>query len=507
MAVKEKRRRSRSRKTDTSAAIAAPAYITRKIPYYEYMSEEGLQTIEAQVDWLIEDIGMEFRDDPVALDIWRKAGARVDGTRVRAPAELIRALVAKAPSEFTQVARNPARSVKIGGNHQVFVPVYGPAFVRDLEGGRRYGAIEDYRNLVKLVHNLPALHHGGFLMCEPVDVPVSKRHLDMVYAHLRYSDKPHLGAITEPCRAEDSLAMARIVHGDTMDAHCVIMGNLATNSPLLADRIVTENIRVYCGAGQGVILLPFILSGAMGPVTTAASIAQGIAEVMFCTAFAQIVKPGAPVVFAHFQSSINLRSGAPTFGMPEPVMSHYIVGRLARRLGVPLRAGGSLTSSKVCDAQAAYESADSMHSTAIAGANFVLHAAGWLEGGLCTGYEKLICDAERLDAYQTLLGGVAFDENAMARDAYSEVQPGEHFLGCGHTLRNYKTAFFEARLSDSEPVETWEEQGAQTMEQRAHARWTQMLMDYQEPTLAPDVLDELDEFVARRKAELPDTFA
>ena len=341
---------------------------------------------------------------------------------------MIRELCRTAPSEFTQLARNPERSVRIGGTNQVFAPVYGAPFVRDLENGRRYGNIDNLIELVKLTYMLPSLHHGGLVICEPCDVPVSKRHLDMVYAHMRWSDKPHLGAITEMSRAEDSVAMARILHGeDTMAESCVIMANVNTNSPLLVDKVVTESIRVYSGANQGVIVVPFILGGAMGPVTTAASIAQALAEAMMCCAFTQLVRPGAPFILGNFLSSMSLKSGAPTFGMPEPVMSNFIIAQLARRLGVPLRCGGALTASKVADAQAAYESADSMLSTVLGGANYVLHAAGWLEGGLCTGYEKLVLDADRLGAYQVLLSGMPLDDNALARDAYEEVEPSGHF--------------------------------------------------------------------------------
>jgi trimethylamine--corrinoid protein Co-methyltransferase len=322
---------------------------------------------------------------------------------------------------------------------------------------------------------------------------------------MRYSDKAHLGAITTKERAEDSVAMARIVFGEAfLESNCVILGNVNTNSPLLVDKVVTEAIRVYCGAGQGIIVAPFVLSGAMGPVSTAGSIAQALAEAMMCCAYSQLVRPGAPFVLGNFLSSMNLRSGAPTFGMPEPVMSNYIVGQLARRLGLPLRCGGALTSSKIADAQAAYESSDSMHSTALAGSNFTLHAAGWLEGGLCTGFEKLVMDADRLGAYEVLLNGLPLDTDTLARDAYAEVQPGGHFLGSSHTLRHYETAFFEAQLSDSENAENWEERGSEDMQQRAFKRWNKLLDSYIPPPMDPALDDALKEFVAKRKAELPD---
>jgi trimethylamine--corrinoid protein Co-methyltransferase len=499
-------RASRNRSEAAQGALASP-YIKRRLAYFDVLDEETLVKLETQVDWIMQDVGIAFRDDPVALEIWRKAGARIEGDIVRAPADWIRALCAKAPSEFTQVARNPERSVVIGGNNQVFAPIYGAPFVRDIERGRRYGDMAAFHDLVKLSYMHPNLHHSGLVICEPCDVPVSKRHLDMVLAHMTLSDKPHLGAITEMSRAQDSVDMAEILHGrEVMDQNCVIMGNVNTNSPLLVDKVVTEAIRVYCGRGQGIVVVPFILSGAMGPVSTAASVTQAMAEAMMCCAFAQLVHEGAPFVLGNFLSSMSLKSGAPTFGMPEPVMSNYAIGQMARRVGLPLRCGGSLTASKIEDAQAAYESADSMQSTVLAGANYVLHAAGWLEGGLCTGYEKLIMDADRLGGYQKLMNGLDVSEDAFARDAYEEVAPGGHFLGSAHTMRNYQDAFYEPKLSNSENVESWEEDGSKDMRTRAFEWWTQMLEQYEKPALDEAVEEELNAYVAKRKEELPDAW-
>ncbi len=501
-------RATRGREAKRQRAVAkAPAYVTRRIPFYALLDEEGLVRLEDQADWLIQEIGLEFREDPVALQIWREAGAEVHETRVRAPRGLIRHLCRTAPASFLQIARNPERTIKIGEEAQVFAPVYGSPFVRDLEGGRRYGTLADLEHLVRLTHSLPSLHHSGFVTCEPCDIPVSTRHLDMLLAHMTLTDKPHLGAITEKGRAEDSIAMARILHGaETFGQHCTIMGNVNTNSPLLVDKVVTEAIRVYSRAGQGMIVAPFILGGAMGPVTTAASIAQALAEAMMCCAFTQLVRPGAPFILGNFLSSMSLKSGAPTFGMPEPVLSNLVIGQLARRLGVPLRCGGSLTASKLPDAQAAAESADSMLSTVLGGANYVLHAAGWLEGGLCTGYEKLVLDADRLGAYQVLLQGLALDDNALGRNAYQDVGPAGHFLGARHTLANYETAYYDAVLSDSESVEQWEERGAKDSARRAYERWNALLADYQPPPLDPAKREELEDYVARRKAELPEAW-
>jgi len=500
-------RRSRSERSNTAnlASCTPSPFIARKLPFFDPLDEEQITKLEAQVDWILENVGIAFRDDPEAIALWTKSGAEVDGDIVRAPADWIRALCAKAPSEFTQIARNPDRSVKIGGKNQVFAPIYGAPFVRDLKGGRRYGDMDSFTKLVKLTQMLPALHHTGLVIVEPCDVPVSKRHLDMVYTHMRFTDKPHLGAITEMSRAQDSVDMAEILHGkEVMDTNCVIMGNVNTNSPLLVDKVVTQAIRVYCGRGQGIIVVPFILSGAMGPVSTAASVTQAMAEAMICCAYAQLVKEGAPFILGNFLSSMSLKSGAPTFGMPEPVLSNYAIGQMARRVGLPLRCGGSLTASKIEDAQAAYESADSMHSTILAGANYVLHAAGWMEGGLCTGFEKLVMDADRLGSYQKLLGGLEVDDNSLARDAYEEVDAGGHFLGSSHTMRNYKTAFYEPALSDSENVESWEEKGSTDMRTRAYERWNTLLNQYEPPPIDEATDDALQAFIAKRKEELPD---
>ncbi len=484
-----------------------PAYIQRKLSFFDPLDEEQLIKIDKQVDWMLENIGFAFRDDPESLRIWKEAGVKMEGDKIFADAIWVREQCAKAPSEFSQLARNPERTVIIGGNNQVFAPIYGAPFVRDLEGGRRYATFDDFEKLVKLTSMHPNLHHSGLVIVEPTDIPVSKRHLDMVYAHMTLGDKPHLGSITEKSRAQDSVNMAEILHGkETLDNNVVIMANVNTNSPLLIDRVVSEAIQVYSSRGQAVVITPFILTGAMGPVSTAAAIAQAMAEVMITVAFGQLIKPGAPFVMGSFLSSMSLKSGAPTFGMPEPVVSNYIIGQMARRLGLPLRCGGSLTASKIEDAQAAYESADSMHSTALAGSHFTLHAAGWLEGGLATGYEKLIMDADRLGSYQKILNGLDLSDDQFARDAYLEVEPGGHFLGSKHTMRHYKTAFYDAKLSDSENVESWEEGGSKDMRKRANEKWKTMLDDYQVPPMDPAIKEALDTYVAKRKEELPDAW-
>jgi trimethylamine---corrinoid protein Co-methyltransferase len=319
-----------ARQKERAAPPAAPPYLTRAIPPYELLSEEGLEQVERHADQLLEEIGLEIRGDLEAVRLWRAAGARIGGDwRVHVPRGLAREIVRRsAPREFTQHARNPARSVPIGGNHTVFAPAYGPPFVSDLDGGRRYGTLADFCNFVKLTYASPWLHHSGGTVCEPVDVPVNKRHLDMVYAHIRYSDKPFMGSVTSASRAADSIEMCRLLFGaDFVESHCVILGNVNVNSPLVLDGEASRVIRTYAAANQAPVCVPFILGGAMGPVTTAGGLAQCFAEATFCVALGQLERPGSPAILGNFLSSMSLRSGAPTFGTPEPARPSARSGR------------------------------------------------------------------------------------------------------------------------------------------------------------------------------------
>ena len=490
-----------------AAAPVGPAYITRSIPEYELLSADGLQAVERHADQLLEEIGFEIRGDAAAVALWRQAGARIaDECRVHVPAGLARQIIrASAPAEFIQHARNAARSVRIGGKHTVFAPAYGSPFVTDLERGRRYGTIEDFHNFVKLGYLAPWLHHSGGTVCEPVDVPVNKRHLDMVYAHMRYSDKAFMGSVTTAERARDSIEMCRLLFGaEFVDAHCVILGNVNVNSPLVLDGEASRVIRTYAAANQAPVCVPFILGGAMGPVTTAGALAQCFGEAMFCVALGQLERPGSPAILGNFLSSMSLRSGAPTFGTPEPALAYLAIGQLARRLGVPLRCGGNLCASKAPDAQAASESANSLWPAFLGGANFMLHAAGWLEAGLAMSYEKFIMDVDQLGAFHTLAHGIALDDNGFALDAFREVGPGLHYLGSAHTLANYQTAFYEFQLADNNSYEQWSAEGSLEQPQRASRRWQALLASYQAPPLDTARDEALQEFMARRKTELPD---
>ena len=498
-------RGGRARRHRAESAHAVIAGVERRTPTYELLGDEGLALIEAAADKILLEVGIEFRGDEAALRLWHAAGADVQGELVRFPGGLLRSILKTAPSAFVQHARNPERSLAIGAEHVVFAPAYGSPFVRDLEGGRRYGTLADFENFVKLAYAIPWLHHSGGTVCEPVDVPVSKRHLDMVAAHLTLTDKPFMGSVTAEARAEDSIEMARIAFGrEFVDANCVIMGNINANSPLVYDATMTKSLRAYARANQCAVIVPFILGGAMGPVTSAGAIAQSLAETMAGCALAQLERPGAPVVFGNFLSSTALRSGSPTFGTPEPALGSLVVGQLARRLNLPLRCSGAFTSSKIPDGQAMQESTMSMLAAVQCGAHFILHSAGWLEGGLTMGYEKFVMDADFCAALHVWMGGMALDDNALALDAFREVGPGKHFFGSAHTLANYETAYWESAVADNNSFEQWRDEGMKDAAQRAAARVRRLLAEYERPKLDPAVEEELADFVRRRKAELPD---
>lgn len=499
-------RSARQAQRGAAAAGGATPGIRRAIPTYDLLDEEKLVRLEASIDTLLEDIGLEFRGDDQALALWRGAGASVDGVLVRFPKGLVRDIIRRsAPRRFVHRARNPARSVEIGGDTVVFAPAYGSPFVHDLEGGRRYGSLADFERLVKITCATPWLHHSGGTVCEPVDIPVNKRHLDMVYAHIRHSDKPFMGSVTAEERAEDSIEMARILFGaDVVDRDCVVMGNINVNSPLVYDGTMSRALRAYARANQCAVVVPFILGGAMGPVTTAGAIVQSMAEAMVGVALTQLERPGAPVILGNFLSSTSLRSGSPTFGTPEPALGSLVVGQLTRRLGLPLRCSGAFTTSKVADGQAMMESAVSMQAAILCGANFILHSAGWLEAGLVMSFEKFILDVDFCSALHTYLAGLKIDDNGIALESFREVGPGKHFFGCAHTLRNYETAFWDSGMADNTPFEQWHEAGQQDALQRAAKKWRAVLAGYEAPPIDPGIDEALRDYIARKKAAGPD---
>ncbi|MCB1365944.1 MAG: trimethylamine methyltransferase family protein [Rhodobacteraceae bacterium] len=487
-------------------------YIRRAIAAYDLLSDEALERIEATADRILAEIGIEFREDPETVALFGAAGGQVrelapERWNIRFEPGLIREVLKTAPARFTQHARNLGKSVEIGGDAVVFAPAYGSPFVMDLDRGRRYGTIEDFENFVKLGHMSPYLHHSGGTICEPTDVAVNKRHLDMVYAHIRYCDRAFLGSITAPERAEDSIEMCRILFGaGFVDENCVVMGNFNTTSPLVIDGVTSRGIRAYAGAGQGSIHLPFLLGGAVSPLTMAGSVAQSLAESMTSCALTQLVRPGAPAVLAAFLSSMSLRSGSPTFGTPEPALGSLVVGQLARRLNLPLRCAGNFTTSKLPDAQAMQQSMMSMLSAIQCGANYILHSAGFLDGLLSMSYEKFMMDTDLCGALHSYLGGIEVTEDTLGFEALAEQGPGEHLFGTAHTLRHYQTAYWDSALDDNQPWETWDERGGADAATRANIRWKAQLEQYEAPPIDAGTDEALRDFIAKKKASMPDAW-
>ena len=505
-----------SRREERSQQITAqlPPAI-QAIGPLDIMTTEVRDLIIHQAETVLEEIGVDFVDTPESSKLWKAAGANVSiqsdndkglRERIRIPRGLTKKLMRTLPQAFDQAARNPARSVHIGDKSTVFAPVYGPPFVNDLDKGRRYGTLEDFQNFVKLVYQLPTLHHSGGTVCEPVDVPVNKRHLDMVYAHFKYSDKPIMGSVTAPWRATDTVEMARLVFGEQfVDQNACLLSLININSPLSFDANMLQTLEVYASANQAVIVSPFIISGAMAPSTPAGVMVQATAETLVGLAHTQLIRPGAPAIFGTFCAAMSMQSGAPTFGMPEPSLVTYGMAQIARHLKVPFRSGGALNASKVPDSQAAYESLSSLFCTVTSGVHFVLHAAGWLEGGLVSSYEKLLMDADQLGAMQKMMRGLETDANGLAMDAIRDIGPGGHHLGTAHTQSNYLNAFYRAHLHDSGSYEQWLSEGSTDMAQRANTRWKSMLASYEPPAIDESVDDALKAYVAKRKNELPDS--
>jgi len=483
-------------------------FIERNIPNLEILNEEALDIIETNAESVLAEVGVNFVNNPAALVLWREAGADVEGERVRIPRGLARELCKTAPSQFTQHARNPARNVDIGGRNLVLAPVYGPPFVHDAQGGRRYATMEDFQNFVKLGYMSKWLHHSGGTVCEPTDVPVNKRHLDMLLAHMTLSDKPFMGSVTEPSRAQDSVDMCEILFGNDFVQNNTVMTSLINiNSPLTFDDVMMGSLEIYARNNQAAIISPFIVGGAMAPVSVAGTLTQVMAEVMAGIAYSQLIRKGAPVIMGAFVTSIDMNSGAPTFGTPEAAQITYGAGQLARRLGLPYRSSGGFTGSKLPDAQAGYESANSLNMGLLSGVNFMLHACGWLEGGLASSYEKFVMDADQLGTLHRMAEGVKVDENAQAMDAIHEVGPGGHYLGCAHTQANFKDSFWRTELLDYKPFETWSEEGGRDTMTLASVRVQKMLSDYVQPALDPAISEALTAYVAQKKASMPDAFS
>ena len=475
-----------------------------RMPRYEVLSEEAIATLDGGWRRLVTEIGVEFMDSR-ALDLFRAAGQKVEDNTVFLDPEFVMEQVAKAPGEFDVQARNHEHDLHIGGDAMAFGAVYGPPFVREGDV-RRDGTMDDFRNFSRLAQTFGVLDSAGGVVTEPNDTPLDSRHLDMTYALQTLTDKVYMGNVVSGVNARDTLAMTEILFGsrEAIEQTPATISLINCNSPLRWDDRMLEAQFEYTGANQPVVLTPFILMGAMSPVTIPAALVQQMAEALSGIALSQLIRPGAPVIFGSFLSNIDMQSGSPTFGTPESGLGLLCTGQIARHFGLPFRTGGGLTSAQVPDAQAGYEALMTMLPTFLAGANWVMHSAGWLEGGLVAGYEKFIIDVELVQMLQHEFTPLEIDEASMAFDAHQEVGHGGHFLGAMHTMERFRTCFYRPMLSSSENYERWMRNGAKDTATRAGEIWRKKLEEYEQPPLDDATAAELEEYVVRRRAELGD---
>jgi trimethylamine---corrinoid protein Co-methyltransferase len=473
------------------------------LPRYEILDEFAMAELDRGWRRIVSELGIDFLHEE-SLDYLRAAGQEVEGQLVRFDPDWILEQVAKAPREFDLQARNREQDVHIGGRHMVFAAVYGCPFAREgLE--RRDATYDDFQNLVRLAQSFPQLDSPGGTICEPNDRPLDSRHLDMVYALLTLSDKPFMGSVTSGPNAADTIAMAEIVFGrESLEETPAIISLINVNSPLRYDDRMLAALVEYAKANQALVITPFLLMGAMSPVTVPAALAQQVAEALAGIALVQTIRPGCPIVFGSFLSNTDMQSGSPSFGTPESAVGLFCTGQIARHYGLPFRAGGALTSSQTVDAQAGYESMMSMWPTFLAGTNFVLHAAGWLESALVSCYEKFVVDVEILRMLNEVFRPLRIDEEALAYSAHQEVGQGGHFLGAAHTLERFRECFYRPLLSTTENYERWARLGGRDAATRASEIWRKTLEEYEEPEIDPGLRDKLKAFVDRRRAELGD---
>ncbi len=466
---------------------------------YDILSEDDVEAIHGQAMNILEEIGVDFLDGQ-AREIFGKAGMKIEDMRVRFDRDFILETVAKTPATFELQARNASRSVVLGGDNVVTAPVYGPPFITDLERGRRGATIEDFNNFDKMAQAIDQIHCAGGTTVEPEDLPLGSRHLDMVYSHLRWTDKPFMGSVISRENARDTIDMASIVFGgrDRIEKTPAVISLVNVNSPLRYDDRMLGALLEYSEAGQPVIVTPFLMAGAMSPMGLAGTLAQQTAEALAGIALVQLIRPGTPSVYGSFLTNTDMQSGSPAFGTPESAMGILASAQMARHYNLPFRGGGALTSSKAPDAQAAYESMMCMWPTILGRVNFV-------ESALLASYEKFIIDVEALRMFEWILGhGISVDAEGLAMDAIREVGPGGHFLGAEHTLRNYRTGFYRPWISSTENFDRWNRFGARTADVVAAEKWKQVLAEYPDPGIDPGIDQQLREFIDRRKQELGD---
>jgi len=504
MSQKVKRRgRDARRSSRLKTKIEMLPSLTRGIPLTEPMSEDRIRQIDDASASILEEVGVEFHD-AIALEHWKKAGADVQGQRVRLDRNLVKELISSIPEQITMHARDPHKTLEIGGKHSIFVPMTGAPFVCDLENKRRWPKLEDLNNFHKLAHMLPAIHSTAHHIVEPMDHPISHRHLRITYSSMKHSDKTFMGMTSSGKNAEDVIDMCKILFGaDYIDTHPVVTGNINGNSPLVWDETMLSALRVFSAHNQPVLCSPFVLGGANTPASVAPTVAQLNAEALSALAYTQVVRKGAPAIYGHYLATVSMQSGAPMAGTPEISLMNFMIGQMARYYKVPWRSSNTLGGSKVFDAQAGYESASTLMAVLMSGTNYIWHSAGWNEAGMHCSMAKFVVDAEQCEMGYRMAEGIRWDDFDEGMAAVRDVGPGGHYLGHQHTMENFQRAFFMPKLFDNNSIEQWEQDGSKDTIERGLDYARKLLDNYQEPKLDEAKNEELLEFIDRREATIP----
>ncbi len=477
--------------------------LTNKLPMCELMDGSQVEAIDAASMDILENVGVHFRDD-IALEDWRKAGAKVVGEMVYLDRGLVRELIATIPTTFTYHARDPRKNVALGGREAIFVPMTGAPFLRDLEDVRRNPTLDDLAMFHKLSHMLPAMHSSAHHIVEPYDHPISQRHLRITYSSMKHSDKTFMGMTTSPKNAEDVIEMCAILFGEAfLEDHPVVTGNCNGNSPLVWDETMLGAMRAFCKRKQPVLCSPFVLGGANTPASVPATVAQLNAEALSALAYTQVIREGAPAIYGHYLSTVSMKSGAPMAGTPEISQMNFMIGQMARYYQVPWRTSNTLGGAKTFDAQAGYESASTLSAVMHSGANYIWHSAGWNEAGMHCSVAKFIVDAEQCAMAYRMAEGLKWDDFDVALKAVPDVGPGGHYLGHPHTQENFQQAFFMPELFDNNSIEQWIAEGSVEITERALNRAKTLLSQYEEPKLDVAKDEELLDYIARREREIP----
>ena len=473
------------------------------LPLCEVMDGDQVERIDEASMHILENTGVQFRDE-IALSDWKRAGAKVQGEMVYPDRGLIRDLIASIPSEFTYHARDPKKNLHLGDRSTIFVPMTGAPYLRDLDDKRRNPTLDDLAMFHKLSHMLPAMHSSAHHIVEPMDHPISHRHLRITYSSMKYSDKMFMGMTTSPRNAEDVMEMCAILFGaEFMEDHPVVTGNCNGNSPLVWDETMLGALRAFAKKNQPVLCSPFVLGGANTPASVPATVAQLNAEALSALAYSQIVRKGAPVIYGHYLSTVSMKSGAPMAGTPEISLMNFMIGQMARYYGIPWRTSNTLGGAKTFDAQAGYESATTLSATLHAGANYIWHSAGWNEAGMHCSTAKFVVDAEQCAMAYRMAEGPKWNDFDEGLDAINDIGPGGHYLGHPHTQENFQTAYFMPELFDNNSIEQWIAEGSVEITERALKHARKLLSDYEEPKLEESVNEALLDYIARREREIP----